>query len=737
MIQRLFLALSLCLAAAPLAAGISPDAGTPPEERQSPDAAEALALMRSQFVGLEGAVPLEGLPSPDCAADRRPATHAILVAADRPGPLRQMHLRGPENDSEILRNAMIARGASPGAVLRLTGEKAGYQGFAEALRQVASAAGCGDSVILQFSGFAFGADLIAPSLGQEGPLSEDKKGQALAQFAASSPDRRGPIDAIIDTAPFILLNQSRPGQAGLLSAAALSEAVTVLRNRGADVTVILDVASAEDFAVEDRQYHADPQLLQRDVVLGAGMVPVPPSVHASPLLAGAGALSVLYGTEHGHWGAETNFPKEAGVERRAYGVFSFRLASALLAADSTTANALMRHMRDDGLAGDGKQGWARQSYLYAATDPDHALIVEQRPQDAPAPGGMIRILDPAPSRAASALESAHLTLRGKVEAASDTMVVTVNGALAASRPDGSFSHEVELQAGVNRIDILAMTRDNQPITHSFELYFEGDMQALVGTGTRYALLIANQDYAAGSGLARLSTPLGDAEALAAVLRDRFGYQTEAVLPDGTKVDLFLKNANRVQIETALYQLGRVAGARDSVLIFYAGHGIYEQATQSAFWLPVDAQAGLPFTWLPASAISDAILRIEAGNVLVISDSCYSGALLRGEGGAAEAVADADRMRALQRLAGKRSRIVIASGGNEPVADGGGDGHSVFARALLTGLAGMEEEAFTARELFDRFLLPMVVGQSAQEPQYRPIERSGHEGGDVVLVRQGG
>ncbi len=62
---------------------------------------------------------------------------------------------------------------------------------------------------------------------------------------------------------------------------------------------------------------------------------------------------------------------------------------------------------------------------------------------------------------------------------------------------------------------------------------------------------------------------------------------------------------------------------------------------------------------------------------------------------------------------------------------------MFARALLTGLADMDEDAFTAREVFDTYLLPMVVGRAAKEPQYRPIERSGHEGGDFVFVASGG
>jgi hypothetical protein len=36
-------------------------------------------------------------------------------------------------------------------------------------------------------------------------------------------------------------------------------------------------------------------------------------------------------------------------------------------------------------------------------------------------------------------------------------------------------------------------------------------------------------------------------------------------------------------------------------------------------------------------------------------------------------------RYINALASKRSRVLMASGGNEPVLDGGGGGHSVFAR----------------------------------------------------------
>jgi hypothetical protein len=77
---------------------------------------------------------------------------------------------------------------------------------------------------------------------------------------------------------------------------------------------------------------------------------------------------------------------------------------------------------------------------------------------------------------------------------------------------------------------------------------------------------------------------------------------------------------------------------------------------------------------------------------------------------------------------------MASGGNEPVADGGGSGHSVFARAVLDGLRGMRERVFTADELFHQYIKERVAGKSDQTPEYNPLRNSGHEAGDFVFVR---
>lgn len=86
------------------------------------------------------------------------------------------------------------------------------------------------------------------------------------------------------------------------------------------------------------------------------------------------------------------------------------------------------------------------------------------------------------------------------------------------------------------------------------------------------------------------------------------------------------------------------------------------------------------------------------------------------------------------MAELRSRVLITSDGTEPVMDTG-SGHSIFARALLTGLSETAEHAFSAKELFSRYIRPMVAVRAEQMPEIRAIERTGHDpAAGMVFVR---
>jgi hypothetical protein len=66
---------------------------------------------------------------------------------------------------------------------------------------------------------------------------------------------------------------------------------------------------------------------------------------------------------------------------------------------------------------------------------------------------------------------------------------------------------------------------------------------------------------------------------------------------------------------------------------------------------------------------------------------------------------------------------MSSGSDEPVADGGGKGHSVFAASFINALQEAEMSVFTAAEIFHTRVKSSVAGKSEQLPQYNIISPS--------------
>ena len=70
-----------------------------------------------------------------------------------------------------------------------------------------------------------------------------------------------------------------------------------------------------------------------------------------------------------------------------------------------------------------------------------------------------------------------------------------------------------------------------------------------------------------------------------------------------------------------------------------------------------------------------------------------------------------------------------------MADGGGSGHSVFARAFIEALKDPGVSMFTAEQLFYDHIKETVAGSAEQVPEYNIIKNSGHKGGDFVFIKQ--
>lgn len=673
----------------------------------------------------------EELPPLKCDLNAKPKVHAILIgASDSSEPFGK--LAGPDNDVDLLYTSLTSRGAADDDIALMVGEYANREALAEMFLEALGRVNCGDRALVHFGGNSIRSTDIVGLVPDEvaAPFKEISVADIWdADFVNDTHEPTRVMRWAQKAGLYLALNKHTEGVVEIMSARDISEFVTNLRNRQVDVAVTLDTSYASEADIVGLQDKAGGSAMWNLETSGADEESVDPADYTvpTPLQPNRGQLAVFYSSIGDSHSIEFSFGE--GEDAATYGVFTFRLANVIQNHDSVTIRAMAESLKK--LPTD--EGGAKQRYRVESTDPDLVLFADATlslPQSEP-----IVITKPTPKRGAATMEKAEVEIEGSVNWSSPAKAVLVDGKVAELKADNTFRYTSKLKAGLNTVEVVALTADGRTHEKRLEFVFEGDKKALEGEGKRYAVIIANQTYdKARSGFAELRTPFADADAVTAILTGKYGFVTEAIMPKGDKVPLVLKDATRHDIETVLYKIGLVAGEKDTVLIYYAGHGIYEEKTTIAFWVPVDAEAGVPISYLSASTIAESVQRMQAGKVVIISDSCFSGALLRG-GGEGEKINAADRERALLRLAQRRTRILISSGNNEPVEDTGGAGHSVFARALLTGLEDMSYEMFSARELFDGYVLPLVAANADQEPQYRPIERSGHEGGDIVFVRQ--
>jgi len=252
-------------------------------------------------------------------------------------------------------------------------------------------------------------------------------------------------------------------------------------------------------------------------------------------------------------------------------------------------------------------------------------------------------------------------------------------------------------------------------------------------GRYYALIIGNQNY---DQMESLKTPLYDAVRAARILKDKYGF-TVQVIEDGTGVAML----------KALNELNAVLTENDNLLIYYAGHGyrLKTATTEAGYWLPRNADRPPNDTfWVPNEQITANIGRLKARRVLVVADSCYAGLLSDDPfffvfNNAAQA-SQAPSAQLLQYRIGKRARLLIASGGDNPVLDESIDGkNSVFAKAFLDILES-NENILTSPALFG-MVQGRVKDEAAkdhfvQQPEMKAIKGAGHEAGDFFFVPKG-
>ncbi len=268
--------------------------------------------------------------------------------------------------------------------------------------------------------------------------------------------------------------------------------------------------------------------------------------------------------------------------------------------------------------------------------------------------------------------------------------------------------------------IIVQKEDRPPRTTPTDVREPTVVSSSLDFGKYHALVIGNADYRS---FPKLETATNDAEVVARILRDDYGFMVTTLI-DATWTDL----------SQALADYRRTLSENDNLLIYYAGHGWRDAETAEAYWIPIDGRPDNSFSWISNANLITTLRGMDANHVIIVADSCFSGAITRDvTRGIRLNSPETRRNSYYERLISRRSRTALTSGGLEPVLDTGANGHSVFANAFIAALT--ENEGVVQGSAIFHRIAEAVTLEADQTPTYGDIRRTGHEHGDFLFVRR--
>ncbi len=235
-------------------------------------------------------------------------------------------------------------------------------------------------------------------------------------------------------------------------------------------------------------------------------------------------------------------------------------------------------------------------------------------------------------------------------------------------------------------------------------------------GSYFALLIAASKYQ-DPYYSPLFYPLEHVKQLKEVFVNNYGFEEGNV-----KV---LENPDKREILNAMASYRSGIDNEDNLIIFFAGHGVWDQSKQIGYWLSVEAQKNNKKEWIENNEIIEAIKKIQSKHTLLISDACFGGSIFTVqhlEGGASKAI--------IERY-NNRSRTALTSTYLSQVAD-----NSPFITAFLEVLRENNQVYLQTYDIFSK-IKDIVTNQGIKDqlPQYRPIPLTDDNGGDFIFHLQ--
>jgi hypothetical protein len=314
------------------------------------------------------------------------------------------------------------------------------------------------------------------------------------------------------------------------------------------------------------------------------------------------------------------------------------------------------------------------------------------------------------------LETDVLKVLGKLKNGNGKLKIVVNNIPATIYGDSLFFADLALVPGPNPLKIDILSGNDVVNRYNFGIY-RSVKQAIVpapavGNGKYYALIVGINDYSDPL-FNNLDYCIRDAELFYNAITSKYIFEKENVT--------LLKNATMEQMVESLDDFSKKVKPEDNFLIFYAGHGQWDNSSETGFWLPSDARKNSKFAWFRNSTLRDYLKEIHSKHTLLISDACFAGSIFKSR------AAFTDAPLAINKLYDLPSRKAMTSGTMTEVPD-----QSAFIKYLVDRLNNNTEKYLSSEQLYSSFRIA-VINNSSVVPQFGEIKEVGDEGGDFIFI----
>jgi WD40 repeat protein len=310
--------------------------------------------------------------------------------------------------------------------------------------------------------------------------------------------------------------------------------------------------------------------------------------------------------------------------------------------------------------------------------------------------------------------SEALTLKGAALDESGVYSLKINGNLTKINEQGEFLVNMKVGMGENSFLIEATDVNDLTTIKKFKVIRKSKDDEVLDidyTSKNYLLAIGIDNYAYWP---QLKNAVNDAISFQEVLNKKYNFKEENI------TIITNEKATKQNMIEAFKKVIEKVGPNDKLIIYFSGHGFYDNLLNEGYWITQDSKKGTEADYLPNSFLIKMFKQINAKHIFLIADACFSGSLF----------IDTQRGN-LENAIQSKSRWGLTSGRLEFVDDGRQGEHSPFAKYILEYLNNNLKSKSSVTDLIS-YVKEKVTAETKQVPTGNALNNAGDEGGEFIF-----